>query len=410
MKIWNKILLFAIAVSIGIIYRKETGDWSYVVLLVGSIGSLALFMLKKKAKLVLFYESNTSALRYKSYAFRYLSVCWFFIFISWVYGVLIGLINFNELGSIFRNFFGLNLYLLMPVFFTLKPKKKHLYVAVAAGCAIQCVIALYEFYQVGFVFNPMGSISSSRFFYSVGLITAIPFFSYYLSRFLFPRQFSPFEEKATSVYFDLSLALLLSFFIIFPPASKGFILAWIFALLYVVGLYLWSYIFKGRVTVRGLWFLLVLFLVLMLISYHFYDLIAFSFSDQDVSNAERNDQFHLILEDFNFIGHGLGALLSSGYVRDETGYGMELTYLNLIHKLGLVSIFLFLSYLCTYYLAIKIGLNNKRIYESCFAFGGMGFSIIGAGNPLLLSPAAVTLHCVVMYILLSENSNEKRDY
>ena len=52
----------------------------------------------------------------------------------------------------------------------------------------------------------------------------------------------------------------------------------------------------------------------------------------------RTERASFLIREFSPFGNGLGSSLESGYARDNTGYGFELTYLNIIHKLHVVFI------------------------------------------------------------------------
>ena len=78
----------------------------------------------------------------------------------------------------------------------------------------------------------------------------------------------------------------------------------------------------------------------------------------------------------------------------------ELSYLNIIHKLGVLSMALFLYYLSTIILIVYRILHRKHLISSYFCFGLMAYLIMGSGNPILLSSTAITLHVIAVYILL----------
>ena len=78
----------------------------------------------------------------------------------------------------------------------------------------------------------------------------------------------------------------------------------------------------------------------------------------------------------------------------------ELSYLNIIHKLGVFSMALFLYYLSTIILIVYRILHRKYLISSYFCFGLMAYLIIGVGNPILLSSTAIILHAIAVYILL----------
>ena len=131
--------------------------------------------------------------------------------------------------------------------------------------------------------------------------------------------------------------------------------------------------------------------------------LLYTFSNKEISNSLRATQSGYLIKEFSVLGAGLGTPLQSGYVRDQTGYGFELTYLNIIHKLGLFSVALFGYYFATLALLFYRIFHRKFLLGSFLSLGLMGYLIVGAGNPLLLSAAAVALHSLAVYILLFPN-------
>jgi hypothetical protein len=116
------------------------------------------------------------------------------------------------------------------------------------------------------------------------------------------------------------------------------------------------------------------------------------------AKSARREMTIAFLHDLHPLGRGLGAPLK-GNKRDPMGYGFEQNYLNLVHKFGVFALVIFGTYLFAC-LRIVVGLNAFRTRH--FAFAGAAFLaglIMGLGNPTLMSPIMVTLHCMVLYWL-----------
>lgn len=146
----------------------------------------------------------------------------------------------------------------------------------------------------------------------------------------------------------------------------------------------------------------------VLYKYNYHTLVVEMFSENNDANAAsgqmqanaiRYEQMNYLIDDLTFLGKGLGAGLSTGYERDGMGYGFELVYLNLIHKVGIFSILIFYSYCLTLYRAIKNLYRGYNMRYSATALGAMCFLFPSVGNSYLLSPVAVVLHCVALYLL-----------
>ncbi|MEP6593020.1 MAG: hypothetical protein ABJC51_04975, partial [Acidobacteriota bacterium] len=112
----------------------------------------------------------------------------------------------------------------------------------------------------------------------------------------------------------------------------------------------------------------------------------------------RREMNRAFLQDMHPLGKGLGAPLK-GNLRDPDGYGFEQNYLNLAHKFGLFSLVIFAAYMVTI-ARIALGFSGFRTrhfsYASAAFLAGL---IMGLGNPTLMSPVMVALHCMVMYWL-----------
>jgi hypothetical protein len=246
------------------------------------------------------------------------------------------------------------------------------------------------------------SISDLRTIYSTGFITMFPV----LTTGLAVRWFSQFREEVPQHGALLQMVsswiviALVMFALLIPAMSKGFIFAT--ALLMVAMLLVSAhYALRFGGTWRPIfWSAVLVVVVFVLLPPEVRSLIGYSFSGEEGGNAIRSAQFDYLTSEFTFFGNGLGATLRSGYQRDDTGYGFELTYLNLIHKLGIWSAFLFGAYSLTLFLAIVRLWRGVQVIPAAFVVGSMGFLVVGAANPLLLSPTAVTLHSVAIFVLV----------
>jgi hypothetical protein len=94
----------------------------------------------------------------------------------------------------------------------------------------------------------------------------------------------------------------------------------------------------------------------------------------------------------------MGASLHSGYKRDDMGYSFELNFENLIHKIGIFSIFIFGGYILTLVNIIKCYLKRKDLTFFALNIGLMLYLIPAYGNPILFSPTVVIIHCLVLYM------------
>jgi hypothetical protein len=219
---------------------------------------------------------------------------------------------------------------------------------------------------------------------------------------LLPKHYFPnnYGQMVTRLSNSLIFTLLTLIALVVPAMSKAYILATTILFLSVVFFSI-SYSLKtGRIHKNIMFLVFLVVLLYLLLPSSFYEVIIHSYSLQEVSNITRIEQFGYLVSELTFFGNGLGSSLSSGYVRSTRSYGFELTYVNIVHKLGVFSIFLFSSYVITLMVASIRIIRRVCVFESLFVIGLIGYLVVGAGNPILLSTSAVILHCVAMYILV----------
>lgn len=381
-------------------YGSNDTSFSYILIL--SSFPVLFFLIpiiKSRAKKneLIFVRKN-----YLAYSFVYTPAILFF---SWVYGVCIGILRNVPIEHVFRNFFGLVVYLWFYILIAFRPSTKSLMNALLIGGIIQLfyglIISLNSEVEIASILSGK-SISEGRSLYSSGFMMLFPLISLALSS-------EKISSSCTKLFYTTKICknpiffLLCLYTVVIPSLSKGFILGLVTLIAYHCTQYTLSNLEK-RSLVKNVVFpsLLVVFCIFIFNpSPELINVISSSFSSDEVSNAVRSEQFNKIASDFTFFGSGLGAKLSSGYQRDDSGYGFELTFLNLVHKLGFFVIPLFTSYFLTVFISMSNVFRKIKIQESCTALGCMVYLIPGTGNPLLLSPPAVILHCLAMYLLVT---------
>ena len=406
----NKLIVFCIFLALVTVYGKQLGWLPYFVLLVTAIvvlpGCVLLTISKQNIPLILYGRDKRICYLDRSFS-KILIFIWIGVIFSWLYGVLLGLINGVPINLAGRNFFGLTVYFFFPLLLFLRPTLRSLFVAVILAGGVQIVYGLIATYEK--LLTPSlfiiyhNSVNSIRSLYSTGFVVIAPLFTISLAYFLFPKKFYtvPTDSLVINITKNIIFLFLTLFALIVPAMSKGMILMTIMLILFITIVPIY-YLLQKKVIKKGYLFgflAIIIFLSYLLIN--FSDVIVYSFSSDERSNLVRSVQYKYLVDDFTFWGSGLGAPLHSGYSRDKTGYGFELTYLNIIHKLGVFSAFLFLSYILTLLIAIVRILRCEYTFESVFVVGLMGYLVVGIGNPMLLSPISVLLHCIAMYILVS---------
>ena len=404
---FGRILLTGIFLVIVFVYERKFGDLPYIILaitvsIIGigliiniSIGRRIGFRLASKVSKLGFVDKVSS---------KILIFIWIGNVLSWGYGVLVGLINQVPENLVYRNYFGIIIYLIFPLLLLLLPALKKIFITVACGALIQMVYAIYSI--VILIGNPLGALQSSivRYLYSTGFLVLFPIYAVSMAYFLFPRR------KFNNRYFRISnsplqntvillITLITLFSLVIPANSRGFMIA-LFALsglLYFVSL---SYTFRtGTATISYLIFVLIAIIFIGYL-FSFLDIIIQMLSSSEPGNATRSEQYDFIVADLTWWGNGLGSSVAGYNVGGRT-YGLELSYFNIMHKLGVFTIFIFVSYFLTIFVAISRMLKGVFVFEAVFVIGLMGYLVVGIGNPLLLSSLTVMLHCIAMYILVS---------
>lgn len=332
-----------------------------------------------------------------------------YIFLSWCYGVLVGLLNGVNVSYVFTNFAGLALYALFYVYYFsvgLNASKKALFYS--AICS-----SVFAFYSVSSSFAAVGGggdpgemgLAGLRTLYSSTFLYVVPFlFLCLVSLFLQARSELSFSDKLRTLFW-LSV---FGFTLIVPAMSKGFILVFLlmFVLVFIAG---YSSALRSLMVGRNLFLMTLIGFVgciYLLLFTDIYNIILFSFSSGEGSNSIRSEQFDYLVSEWSFDGAGLGSSLVSGYQRDETGYGFELTYINLVNKLGLFSIPLFLSYASMVFYGLRFFFFDDKRVSGAWVLGLMAFLIPGAGNPLLLAPIFVFMHFIAIMLVITELSSD----
>jgi hypothetical protein len=326
------------------------------------------------------------------------------VMISWIYGVCLGLVRNVPTEYVFRNFAGLFAYGWFYALIIIRPSFYSIIISVFVSSIIQIYYGFVV--SVELLSDPLAifageSVSEARITASAGIMVIFPL----IAIGIIPKNniFWGYEidGKIMNILKIIRNPIFLAvccYTVIVPYLSKGFMLG--FSVLFIYTVFQLGYIAfkKGFVSKEAVIVTALLVSMIFVLPSEISSLLFNSFSDKEYSNAIRAEQFSKLADEFTFFGAGLGAPLISGYSRENTGYGFELTYLNLIHKLGIFAIPLFI-----YYVAIVVGTikrinSNLYLVESFFILGCMVYLIPSSSNPFLLSPQAIILHCIATYI------------
>jgi hypothetical protein len=343
---------------------------------------------------------------------RFLRNAWWMILLSWMYGIILALSLGVPGEHAFRNFFGLVVYIVSPILLCMRFSVSKLINLLALAAVTQLLAMAY------FIPNSINAIASLDFVslselrvvYSLGTLIVLPLVAVSAAS-LFLVDVRSCQQSYSHIfkYINTKLGIVaLLMLVIVPSMSKGlFIICVLFVTLPLIHSSAIK-LYRGVAPV-GLFVALVLFfMILLLLPQEILDSIFYTFSDEELSNVLRGEQFKYLVNEFSFLGSGLGSALKSGYARDDVSfYGFELNYLNIVHKLGIASLPLFGSYIGIVFLSLYRIFKGYRLFESYFALGLMGYLIQGIGNPILLSPVTVVMHCCSIHILTYSSRLDK---
>ena len=115
-----------------------------------------------------------------------------------------------------------------------------------------------------------------------------------------------------------------------------------------------------------------------------------------LGNAVRFEQFDKLIEDITWMGRGFGAPLSSGYARSaQFPYGFELSFVNIVHKLGVLSL-LYFAFLV--YSGFAVWLSKAANAERYACLALLAYLFPSIGNPIVFAVECVFLHALALYV------------
>jgi len=321
-----------------------------------------------------------------------------FMIFTWLYGVIVGITNDVSFKFVFSNFAGMSLYFIYYFIVIYKINVFHLYKVIFAAAIVNITYILFNVINAAPVERTIAEMSF-RYYYSAGVMVIAPIISLGFARIFFGKKYF---KTLPSFNFSSKVLLFISVYsLAIATFSKGFFAAFIFILLIYLLISLFHLTLKGGMSEVSLYFWLGLLVVVSIVVFLFpiIELISFQYSSSQTGNATRSIQAKLLSDEYSLFGSGLGSGLTSGYARDQFLYGFELSYHNLIHKLGIFSLIPLYIYVHTLIMSIYRLVIRRSIFLSSIAFGLIIFVIPSYGNPMLFSPTFVTLHCLSLFFL-----------
>jgi hypothetical protein len=123
---------------------------------------------------------------------------------------------------------------------------------------------------------------------------------------------------------------------------------------------------------------------------NFFKAIIEGYSFNTSGNQLRAIQLNYLLNDINFLGNGLGVYIE-GFTRRTQGYGIELTYFNILHKYGFFSVvYLLIFFTPLFFVVSRVfsGFVNDNDKTYIYVFPVLIASFM---NPMISAPLVILL-------------------
>jgi hypothetical protein len=375
--------IYIVIILLIFLNRSDNPIISYTPFFVLIFFTFTNLLLQKK----LFYKRSNTFLFYAP----------FIMFILWLYGVLMGVLHNNNLEFIFRNFFGMSLYISFYFLNTFEiPLNKFLNIVI--NCCL--IILVYNFIDIkNIVSNIAINYFSERQLFDFNQIFLFTLFPIILGSIILNYNIdNSFLNNKIKKYI---IIFLVCFFSILLTQSKGIYISIIITIFAIV-ISLIKKLRNINIIYIILYIILILFFLIIGLWFYYSSEIVI-LNDTDISNLNRYEQIDAILSELTFFGKGLGASFTTpALIRDsDLPYALEITYFNLSHKIGIFSLFAFYIYFKSILKAFSLVYNNDnfKILYGFMILGLMTFIFPSIGNPLLFAPYAVFSHCLALYFI-----------
>jgi len=316
------------------------------------------------------------------------------IFGLWAYGVLLGVANGVPLGMVFRNFAGMALYpFVYLVIVALNPRPKLVMQAFILGSVCFVAMVIYLLLTV----TPQGTVDSigfisMRYHYYLATIAAVAVLLTLSVRAIVFREGQVWHALLAPVIFIC----------LFYSGSRAFYAALAVSTAAVTLAMIPRWPLVARAILLGAGYLVSAAALAWGESGSASNVrraVARAIEMEVSADSPRSQQAAVIWSNIDLFGHGLGASLGS-FARDPVfTYALELSYVSLAHKIGIVGALIFLA--CA---AFHVGKSLQAMVRSGFkseaimAVGLMGFLVSSWWNPTLFAPLFACLFCVSLYL------------
>ncbi len=372
--------LYFIAGVWGLVSTDNTNTMFYIVT-VGYLAVEVCFLAISHRRLILFHDK--------------VSRIPIMMITVWIFGFLAGLLNQNNPAYVVRNFSGITLYFLFYVFTGtgLNIRAVEKIVTVLAAAVVILTLVVYVMLQAGivnvaleipfvkcFILNGDGTGYIAVWYSAIGLLP----FCYVCSLY---RCFHSGKVTVGDLFVIIgSLAVMLI------CSSTGGVQAMILGMTVILYFSESGIRVKKVFVLAGVTAAVALVILFIIKGINPLEVI---FGAYDGGNQVRYKQISYIFSHLKLFGHGLGA----EYTAIGKGYGIEVIYLDIIYKFGIVSIPIFYSYIYTFLKSVKLMKEGDGDYRNAIPFALMGYAFIALGNPVLFSATSVLCHVTALMIM-----------
>jgi hypothetical protein len=320
----------------------------------------------------------------------------------WLYGITLGIIKGNQFSFIVRNFAGMALYVLFYIFRRCKMSfevLKNLLLSLSFFVVFLTFISYFFVYVLnmnGFRSGNQIITSSKAVLYSMREVSFVGF-AYCLKRWLLDK------KKFLSLIYCFFV-----YFVIFVCEKSGGDELALLSITFLIFILHFSYVLSKNKKIRLLiFFASSLSIVAILLLIPNSPLIKL-FSFEDSGNAIRYKEIDYILNNFSIFGNGLGAVFDSRIgTKYAGGYAIEVIYLNIFHKFGILAILIIFMVVVSLFLCIKLIFDNPKSVNSVIPLSLLGYMISSIGNPMLFSPSNIVLHILAIILIDSLSTNKQ---
>lgn len=339
----------------------------------------------------------------------------FLAYLTWPYALAIAIGSSTPFAAYSRNFAGLWFYLLFYPIMKLCPSTTDFIKLFRKVSLVYSGIVLVFIIPQLNTFSKLKNYFAFENFQEEGLAIFRLYYSIGVAALFVPIAFILFGHclgLQNKLFFRRSfwgagklidgLSLILLILLILASGSKGFYISCLMLLIFVLILVLVQAIKQKKTNLSGM----ILFILIssLFIGTHkkVFPLVITVLNIEFDEDFPRVIQARELVADYTFWGKGLGASLSSGYSRDELSYGFELSFHNLVHKLGVMSSFVFFVIAIPFVKAIRKIVSGKDLPAAVLSLSLMLYIFPSLGNPTLIAPEYITFNVIAYYLMMPQ--------